>query len=139
MATVVLRPKHSSSAGESKGRRTAHDVPKLRRRSSGRPEPSYRIRAIRREPLDARLLARLFIQMALEHAEAQHTHTSGTEAAYSDDQISTEPHPCYRLLLDPAVQQQALTWASLHQNAGTRPARTVAYQDERSSKCIRWS
>lgn len=53
-------------------------APSRRRRSSGRPEPSYRIRAIRRDPLDPRLLARLFIQMALERAEAQHTQTSAT-------------------------------------------------------------
>jgi hypothetical protein len=43
----------------------------------------------------------------------------------SDDQISTEPTPSYRLLLDPAVQQQALTWATLHQNARKRPARSL--------------
>ncbi|GEM_PF-6635813 len=45
---------------------------KQRRRSAGRPELSWRIRAIRRDPLDPRLLARLFIQMALERADAQH-------------------------------------------------------------------
>jgi hypothetical protein len=45
---------------------------KQRRRSAGRPEPSWRIRAIRRDPLDPRLLARLFIQMALERANGQH-------------------------------------------------------------------
>jgi hypothetical protein len=54
---------------------------KPRRRSDGRPEPSWRIRAIRRDPLDPRLLARLFIQMALERADTQHPKadtTSGT-------------------------------------------------------------
>lgn len=45
---------------------------KRRRRSAGRPEPSWRIRAVRRDPLDPRLLARLFIQMALERADTQH-------------------------------------------------------------------
>ncbi len=45
---------------------------KQRRRSAGRPEPSWRIRAIRRDPLDPRLLARLFILMALERADTQH-------------------------------------------------------------------
>jgi hypothetical protein len=48
---------------------------KPRRRSPGRPEPSWRIRAIRRDPLDPRLLARLFIQMALERGNGQHTET----------------------------------------------------------------
>ncbi len=52
----------------------------------------------------------------------------------TDDQISTEPTPSYRLLLDPAVQRQALTWASLHQDAKKRPTRTPALQDEGSSK-----
>jgi len=54
---------------------------KPRRRSAGRPEPSWRIRAVRRDPLDPRLLARLFIQMALERADTQHLKadtTSGT-------------------------------------------------------------
>lgn len=49
---------------------------KQRPRSAGRPEPSWRIRAIRRDPLDPRLLARLFIQMALERANGQHTQTA---------------------------------------------------------------
>ena len=48
---------------------------KQRRRSAGRPAPSWRIRAIHRDPLDPRLLARLFIQMALERANGQHTQT----------------------------------------------------------------
>lgn len=48
---------------------------KRRRSSGGRLEPSWRIRAIRRDPLDPRLLARLFIQMALERANGQHTET----------------------------------------------------------------
>jgi site-specific DNA recombinase len=52
----------------------------------------------------------------------------------TDDQISTEPTPSYRLLLDPNVQQQGLTWASLHQNAKKRPTRTLASSDEGSSK-----
>jgi site-specific DNA recombinase len=51
----------------------------------------------------------------------------------TDDQVSTEPTPSYRLL-DPAVQQQALTWASLHRKASERPTRTLAFQDEGSSK-----
>lgn len=46
-------------------------APKQRTHSAGRPEPSWRIRAIRRDPLDPRLLARLFIQMALDRAETQ--------------------------------------------------------------------
>jgi site-specific DNA recombinase len=41
----------------------------------------------------------------------------------TDDQISTEPTPSYRLL-DPAVQQQALTWANLHRKASKRPTRS---------------
>jgi hypothetical protein len=52
----------------------------------------------------------------------------------ADDQISTEPTPSYGLLADPAVQRQALTWASLHQDAKKRPTRTLALQDEGSSK-----
>jgi site-specific DNA recombinase len=44
----------------------------------------------------------------------------------ADDQVSTEPTPSYRLLLDPAVQKQALTWASLHQNGTKRLTRTLA-------------
>jgi hypothetical protein len=52
----------------------------------------------------------------------------------TNDQISTEPTPSYRLLLDPAVQQQALTWASLHQDAKKRPTRTLALQNEGPSK-----
>ena len=52
-----------------------------RRRSVGRPEPSRRIRAIRRDPLDPRLLARLFIQMALERANGQHTKADTTSGA----------------------------------------------------------
>jgi hypothetical protein len=52
----------------------------------------------------------------------------------ADDQITTEPTPSYRLLLDPAVQKRALTWASLHQNGKKRPTRTLASQDEGSSK-----
>lgn len=56
-------------------------APKQRRRSPGRPEPSWRIRAVRRDPLDPRLLARLFIQMALERAETQHTPAGKTESA----------------------------------------------------------
>ncbi|MGH3302737.1 MAG: hypothetical protein ACRDOK_13845 [Streptosporangiaceae bacterium] len=51
---------------------------KQRRRSAGRPEPSWRIRAIRRDPLDPRLLARLFIQMALDRADTQHPKTDTT-------------------------------------------------------------
>ena len=53
-------------------------APKRHRRSGGRPEPSWRVRAIRRDPLDPRLLARLFIQMALERAEAERTHADQT-------------------------------------------------------------
>jgi hypothetical protein len=41
------------------------------RRSSGRSVMHWRVRAIRRDPLDPRLLARLFIQMALERAETE--------------------------------------------------------------------
>jgi hypothetical protein len=52
----------------------------------------------------------------------------------ADDQITTEPTPSYRLLLDPNVQRQALTWASLHENGKKRPTRTPASQDEGSSK-----
>ncbi|HWG01454.1 MAG TPA: hypothetical protein VG164_06350 [Trebonia sp.] len=52
----------------------------------------------------------------------------------ADDQITTEPTPSYRLLLDPGIQKQALTWASLHQNGKKRPTRTLASQDEGSSK-----
>jgi hypothetical protein len=54
---------------------------KQRRRSGGRPEPSWRIRAIRRDPLDPRLLARLFIQMALERADPQHSKTDSPSGA----------------------------------------------------------
>lgn len=42
-----------------------------RRPSSERPEMNWRVRAICRDPLDPRLLARLFIQMALERAETE--------------------------------------------------------------------
>lgn len=52
----------------------------------------------------------------------------------ADDQITTEPTPSCRLLLDPAVREQALSWASLHQNGKKRPTRTLASQDEGSSK-----
>ncbi len=52
-----------------------------RRRSPGRPEPSWRIRAVRRDPLDPRLLARLFIQMALERADTQHPKADTTSGA----------------------------------------------------------
>jgi site-specific DNA recombinase len=52
----------------------------------------------------------------------------------ADDQITTEPTPSYRLLLDPSIQRQALTWASLHQNGKKRPTRALASQDEGSSK-----
>jgi hypothetical protein len=52
----------------------------------------------------------------------------------ADDQITTEPTPSYRLLLDPGVQSQALTWATLHQNGKNRPTRTLASQDEGSSR-----
>lgn len=51
------------------------------RRSAGRPEPSWRIRAIRRDPLDPRLLARLFIQMALERAGTQDPTADTTSGA----------------------------------------------------------
>jgi len=51
---------------------------KRRRRSDGRPEPSWRIRAVRRDPLDPRLLARMFIQMALERADTQHPQAEAT-------------------------------------------------------------
>ena len=51
---------------------------KQRHRSAGRPEPSWRIRAIHRDPLDPRLLARLFIQMALERADTQHPQADAT-------------------------------------------------------------
>jgi hypothetical protein len=54
---------------------------KQRRRSAGRPEPSWRIRAIRRDPLDPRLLARLFIQMALERANTQRPKADTTSEA----------------------------------------------------------
>lgn len=54
---------------------------KQRRRTAGRPEPSWRIRAIRRDPLDPRLLARLFIQMALERADTQHPKAESTSRA----------------------------------------------------------
>lgn len=54
---------------------------KRRRRSAGRPEPSWRIRAVRRDPLDPRLLARLFIQMALERADTQHPKADTTSSA----------------------------------------------------------
>lgn len=54
---------------------------KQRRRSAGRPEPSWRIRAIRRDPLDPRLLARLFIQMAMERAGTQHPTADTTSGA----------------------------------------------------------
>lgn len=54
---------------------------KQRRRSAGRPEPSWRIRAIRRDPLDPRLLARLFIQMALERADTRHPKADTTGGA----------------------------------------------------------
>jgi hypothetical protein len=56
-------------------------APKQRRRSAGRPEPSWRIRAVRRDPLDPRLLARLFIQMALERANTQDPKTDATNGA----------------------------------------------------------
>lgn len=46
---------------------------KQHRRTGGRPEPSWRVRAVRRDPLDPRLLARMFIQMALERAETERT------------------------------------------------------------------
>ncbi|MGI8493621.1 MAG: recombinase family protein, partial [Acidimicrobiales bacterium] len=52
----------------------------------------------------------------------------------ADDQITAEPTPSYRLLLDPAVQRQALTWATLHHNGKKRPTRIPASQDEGSSK-----
>ena len=58
---------------------------KQRRRSAGRPEPSWRIRAVRRDPLDPRLLARLFIQMALERADAQHPKTDITSSGAHRD------------------------------------------------------
>lgn len=54
---------------------------KQRRRSAGRPEPSWRIRAIRRDPLDPRLLARLFIQMALERSDTQGPKADATSEA----------------------------------------------------------
>ena len=54
---------------------------KQHRRSGGRPEPSWRIRAIRRDPLDPRLLARLFIQMALERADAERPKTGTADRA----------------------------------------------------------
>jgi hypothetical protein len=56
-------------------------VSKQHRRSAGRPEPSWRIRAIRRDPLDPRLLTRLFIQMALERADTQHPKADTTSRA----------------------------------------------------------
>jgi hypothetical protein len=51
------------------------------------------------------------------------------------------PPPSYRLLLDPDVQNQALTWASLHQNGQKRPTRTLMPQVEGSSKTrgVEWS
>jgi hypothetical protein len=52
----------------------------------------------------------------------------------ADGQITTEPTPSYRLLLDPNVQKQALTWASLHQNGQKRPTRTLMHHVEGSSK-----
>ncbi|WP_375489123.1 hypothetical protein [uncultured Mycobacterium sp.] len=58
---------------------------KQRRRSAGRLEPSWRIRAIRRDPLDPRLLARLFIQMALERANGQGTQTETSSGAPSGE------------------------------------------------------
>lgn len=56
-----------------------------RHRSAPRREPSYRIRAIRRDPLDPRLLARLFIQLALDCAEAERTHTTDASRADSNE------------------------------------------------------
>ncbi len=56
-------------------------APKRHRRSGGRVEPSWRVRAVRRDQLDPRLLARLFIQMALERAEAERA--SGDQARLS--------------------------------------------------------
>ena len=57
----------------------------------------------------------------------------------ADDQITTEPTPSCRLLLDPSVQRQALTWASLHQNEKKRPPEPSPLRTRVRIRRIRWA
>ena len=81
-------------------------------------------------PPDVRhaMLGMLDEEFAALHASSE------TARLDADDTIRTEPTRSFGLLLDPATQQQALTWADPQRRAGKRPTRTLMHHDEGSSK-----